>query len=224
MTRIVAGSARGRRLRVPPGQATRPTADRVREALFSSLESTLGGFSGVRMLDLYAGSGAVGLEALSRGATHVTFVESAARAVRTIRANVTTVGLPGTSIVHDRVERWLAAGRTPRAAEAPDTSATDAAAASSATSRTADDLQRRSVDRGHPVDLVVADPPYALTTGEMENILALLVRGWLAPDALVVVERDRRSEPIEWPAGLTGLRERAYGETVLWYGRSAGTE
>ncbi len=68
MTRVIAGTAGGRRLRVPPGQGTRPTSDRAREGLFASLLSELGGLEGLRVLELYAGSGAVGLEALSRGA------------------------------------------------------------------------------------------------------------------------------------------------------------
>ena len=93
MTRIIAGAARGRRLAVPPGAGTRPTSDRAREALFSTLESLLGAWAGRRVLDLYAGSGAVGLEALSRGAAHALLVESDARAARTLAANVATLGL-----------------------------------------------------------------------------------------------------------------------------------
>ncbi|MEO6604102.1 MAG: RsmD family RNA methyltransferase, partial [Aeromicrobium sp.] len=76
MTRIIAGKYGGRQLQTPPGDGTRPTSDRVREAMFSSLQSELGGFDGVRVLDLFAGSGALGLEALSRGATAADFVES----------------------------------------------------------------------------------------------------------------------------------------------------
>lgn len=105
MTRVVAGAARGRRLAVPPGQGTRPTSDRAREALFSSLESLVGAWAGRRVLDLYAGSGAVGLEALSRGAAHALLVESDGRAVRTITANVAALGLPGAEVRHGRVER-----------------------------------------------------------------------------------------------------------------------
>ncbi len=103
--RVVAGAARGRRLTVPAGDTVRPTADRVKEALFSSLQPLL---AGARVLDLYAGSGALGLEALSRGATHVTFVERDRRALDALRANVEVVGLPGTSIVAGPVARALA--------------------------------------------------------------------------------------------------------------------
>lgn len=93
MTRIIGGSAGGRQLRTPPGERTRPTADRVREALFSSLESSLGGLSGAAFLDLYAGSGAVGLEAASRGAEQVTLVESHQPTARLIKANARTLGV-----------------------------------------------------------------------------------------------------------------------------------
>ncbi|GIG69107.1 16S rRNA (guanine(966)-N(2))-methyltransferase RsmD [Phytomonospora endophytica] len=92
MTRIIAGDMKGRRLQTPPGDRTRPTSDRVREALFGSLTSLLD-FDGARVADLYAGSGAVGLEACSRGAGHVLLVESDARAARVIRANITALGV-----------------------------------------------------------------------------------------------------------------------------------
>ncbi|MBD0292691.1 MAG: 16S rRNA (guanine(966)-N(2))-methyltransferase RsmD [Jiangellaceae bacterium] len=107
MTRIVAGAARGRRLTVPAGRDTRPTSDRVREALFSSLESQLGAFAGTRVLDLYAGSGALGLEALSRGARQALFVESDPRAVQAIRGNIDALGLRGATVAPGPVERVL---------------------------------------------------------------------------------------------------------------------
>lgn len=90
MTRIVAGRAGGRRLAVPPS-GTRPTSDMAREGVFSTLTSLLGGFEGVAFLDLYAGSGAVGLEAWSRGAARVVLVESAPRALQVLRRNVADV-------------------------------------------------------------------------------------------------------------------------------------
>jgi 16S rRNA (guanine966-N2)-methyltransferase len=86
--RIVAGTWRGRTLVVPPGDVTRPTADRTREALFSILTSRLGAFEGLAVADIFAGTGALGLEALSRGAAHCTFVEQDRGAVRALRANV----------------------------------------------------------------------------------------------------------------------------------------
>lgn len=104
MTRIVAGAAGGRRLAVPPGRNTRPTSDRTREALFSAVEA-LTDLDGARVLDLYAGSGAVGLEALSRGAAHALLVEADPRAARTLRDNARTLGLAGADVRVDRVER-----------------------------------------------------------------------------------------------------------------------
>ncbi|GGU45103.1 DNA methylase [Streptomyces albospinus] len=109
MTRVIAGTAGGRRLAVPPGNGTRPTSDRAREGLFSTWESLDGPLTGARVLDLYGGSGAVGLEALSRGAAHVLLVEADARAVRTIRENVRAVGLPGAEVRVGRAEQTAAA-------------------------------------------------------------------------------------------------------------------
>src|SRR3984893_4174768 len=105
MTRIVAGVAGGRRLSVPAGRSTRPTADRAREGLFATILALLGPLDGAPVVDLYAGSGAVGLEALSRGAADVLLVESDARAARVIRRNIDTVGLPGARGVADKGER-----------------------------------------------------------------------------------------------------------------------
>ncbi|WP_265294506.1 16S rRNA (guanine(966)-N(2))-methyltransferase RsmD [Streptomyces sp. SHP 1-2] len=106
MTRVIAGKAGGRRLAVPPGTGTRPTSDRAREGLFSTWQSLLGGpLDGDRVLDLYAGSGAVGLEALSRGAGHVLLVEADARAARTVRDNARALGLPGAEVRPGRAEQ-----------------------------------------------------------------------------------------------------------------------
>jgi 16S rRNA (guanine966-N2)-methyltransferase len=112
MTRVIAGTAGGRRLAVPPGNGTRPTSDRAREGLFSTWESLDGPMDGARVLDLYGGSGAVGLEALSRGAAHVLLVEADTRAARTIRENVRVVGLPGAEVRTGKAEQ-IAAGAAP---------------------------------------------------------------------------------------------------------------
>ena len=93
MTRIIGGSAGGRRLQTPKGDRTRPTSDRVREAFFSAVESRMGVWSGLRVLDLYAGSGAIGLEALSRGAAAATAVEHDHRTAGLIRRNAESLGL-----------------------------------------------------------------------------------------------------------------------------------
>src|ERR1700751_4873862 len=97
--------AGGRTLRVPPGNGTRPTSDRAREGLFASVMSEFGDLDGVRVMDLYAGSGALGLEALSRGAASVLLVESDVRAAAVVKANVKALGLPGATVAVDQVER-----------------------------------------------------------------------------------------------------------------------
>ena len=96
--RIISGAWRGRPLIAPKGEATRPTADRVREALFSMLASRLGTFEGLRVADLFAGSGALGLEALSRGAGHCTFVEQDGAALDALRANIAKLGAKSTEV------------------------------------------------------------------------------------------------------------------------------
>jgi 16S rRNA (guanine966-N2)-methyltransferase len=101
--RVIAGRYGGRRLQAPPGDATRPTSDRVREALFSILGDRV---AGARVLDLFAGSGALGLEALSRGAASATFVDAAPAALKSLRANLATLDAEGTVIRADAL-RWL---------------------------------------------------------------------------------------------------------------------
>ena len=107
MTRVVAGELGGRQLRVPAGRNTRPTSERVREGLFSALESMRGSLSGAAFLDLYAGSGAVGIEAASRGATRVTCVERDPRALTVLRANVDGLGASVVEVSSAPVERLL---------------------------------------------------------------------------------------------------------------------
>lgn len=110
MPRIIGGTARGRRIAAPRGDGTRPSSDRIREGLFSTLTALRGSLAGVRFLDLYAGSGAVGLEALSRGAVHALLVERDRRAAATIEANAKIVALPGAEVRTVAVERLLAVG------------------------------------------------------------------------------------------------------------------
>jgi 16S rRNA (guanine(966)-N(2))-methyltransferase RsmD len=105
--RVIAGEWRGRPLKAPPGAATRPTSDRVREALFSILASRI---LGARVLDLFAGSGALGIEALSRGADSATFVDDAPAAIRAIEANLQAVGAPAT-VRRSDVLRFLTSAR-----------------------------------------------------------------------------------------------------------------
>jgi 16S rRNA (guanine966-N2)-methyltransferase len=178
VTRVIAGRWGGRRLRTPPGDGTRPTSDRVRESLFSSLQSLFGGLDGVRVLDVYAGSGALALEALSRGAASADLVESDRRAAQVAQQNARELGAE--AIVHR-------------------TSAASFAAAATG-----------------PYDLVMLDPPYAVATDDVAAVVAALAPS-LADDAVVVVERSTRT-PFTWPAGFEGFRDRAHGETTVWFG------
>lgn len=107
MTRIIGGNAGGRRIQTPVGQHTRPTTDRVREALFSAIEAWCGSLQGLRFLDLYAGSGAVGLEAWSRGAGVVSFVESDRRTARLIYENAKLLGFSRVHVLTNSVAAAL---------------------------------------------------------------------------------------------------------------------
>lgn len=181
MTRIVGGSVGGRRLAVP-ATGTRPTSDRVREALFSRLEH-LGVLDGARVLDLYAGSGALGLEALSRGAASAVLVDSSRTAVAVCRSNASVLGFAEQVTVIGRKVEQLLAGRAP--------------------TRTS--------------TLVFIDPPYQL---RVETVLRALVRpGWLASDAVVVLEQSSRAGEPSWPAGLEPDGSKVYGETTVWFAR-----
>lgn len=209
MTRIIAGAAGGRRLATTAGRTTRPTSDRAREGLFSTVEAIRGGLSGATVLDLFAGSGAVGLEALSRGAADVLLVEADARAARVIKANIAAVGLPGARLVADRVERVLTRG--PAEAVLPERV------------RQGEGERAGAPDEPGLRDFVFADPPYAVSDDELIRVLTLLTtRGWLAAGALIAVERASRSGSLVWPAGYETDRSRRYGEATLWYGRAAG--
>ncbi len=190
MSRIIAGSAGGRRLTMPAGASTRPTTDRVREAFFSSLAAWLGTseqpaahqLEGVAFLDLFAGSGAVGLEASSRGAGRVVCVEADPRTCEVIRDNVRATGLRA-DIVRDRAERYL--------------------------------VDRSPATAVGGFDVVWLDPPYPVPDDDIDRMIDQLVAGhWLRPDGLIVIERSARSRTPGFPAGIEAWQRR-YGETVL---------
>ena len=196
MSRIVAGSRGGRRLQTPTGDTTRPTTDRVREALFSALASWAGtaaeppadALAGLAFLDLYAGSGAIGLEAASRGAAPVLLVESDARTAALARRNVATLA--------------LTAGVRTMAVEI---------------------LARTRPDQAY--DVAFADPPYGLASDRLDAVVAdLVAQGWLAPDGLLVLERSSRSPAPHWPDGVDETWHRSYGETVLHFAAVAPSE
>jgi len=194
VTRIIAGRARGLRLRAPTGSRTRPTSDRVRESVFSTLASWLGttdvppdeALAGIGFLDLYAGSGAVGLEAASRGADRVVLVENHPATARLIEGNASALRESGVTaaieVVRQDAERFLT-GPGPRA-----------------------------------FDVVWLDPPYALTNADLEALLGG-VTDRLAEDGLVAVERSARGEAFAWPEALAVRWRKDYGETAVHYAR-----
>jgi 16S rRNA (guanine966-N2)-methyltransferase len=193
VTRIIAGRAGSLRLEVPKA-GTRPTSDRVREAVFSTLGSW-NLLEGVRVLDLYAGSGALGLEAASRGAAAVALVEKHPQAAQVAARNARTVrsafgaDAPSVEVVRSSVQSYL-----------------------------------EGADPAQPWDVALLDPPYDLAEPELAANLAALVP-LLAEGAVVLVERSSRSPEPERPAGLDLIREKRYGETALWWlERTAGAE
>ncbi|MDF2808301.1 MAG: rRNA ((966)-N(2))-methyltransferase RsmD [Cellulosimicrobium sp.] len=199
MTRIVAGTVGGRSLQVPP-RGTRPTSERVREAIFSRLEH-LGVVDDAHVLDLYAGSGALGLEAASRGAADVTLVDSARVAADVARRNVAALGLSNVHVVAQPAETFVAG-----------------VAAAVATRRTAVGAAT-SGRAGHgPYHLVLVDPPYDVTAEALERVLAhLAVPGVLDPAAVVVVERSTRTPEPTWPTGWEVVARKDYGETTVYF-------
>lgn len=187
MTRIIAGDLKGRTLKVPPS-VTRPTSSRVREAMFSSLEHAHGGLEDMRVLDLFAGSGALAIESISRGAEYAELMESDAKAVTTIKENLKSLNI-NAHVVGGDLFGHLAGGST-----------------------------------SGRFDVVFADPPYGIADERMTHMLELLRDGdWLNDDAVVVVERDKRSV-CEWPDGFGDIEQRSYGDTVVWYGHFIGSE
>jgi 16S rRNA (guanine966-N2)-methyltransferase len=183
--RVIAGTARSIRLEAP-GPGTRPIGDRVKQTLFAILEPEL---RGARFLDLFAGSGAAGIEALSRGAAHATFVERDALAVRTIRANLDRTNLAGTdraAVIQEDAIAWLRGRRRPIA--------------------------------GAPVfDIVVADPPYD-DPGLLQRALEAL-GPHVAQDARVIAKHFWRTAPPPVVGLLASERERRFGETALTFYR-----
>ncbi|MDR0594409.1 MAG: RsmD family RNA methyltransferase [Bifidobacteriaceae bacterium] len=243
MTRIIAGTVGGRTLKVPV-RDTRPTSDRVREALFSWLETLLGrwrgpdAWRGLVVLDLYAGSGALALEALSRGAASALAVESSPAAVRVIRANAAALGLAGRLAVRSsRVETVL--GRPPPALAAgpgggsrtrpPDGAGGRGEPGGAAADGRLGPGRAGSGGRGElgradgigQFGLVFLDPPYDLPAAPLDGALARLAApGWLADGALAVVERSARAAAPAWPDGWENIGKRKYGETQLHLARA----
>lgn len=183
--RIVGGEFRGRPIAAPRSQSIRPTTDRAREALFNVLAHGMGNpVEGARVLDLFSGTGALGFEALSRGAAFCMFIEEAAEARGLIRTNVESFGLTGRTKIFRRDATKLGPAGTVQ-----------------------------------PFNLVFADPPYGMGLGD-KALLSAAEGGWLAPQALCVVE-ERVDAPFEPGAAFTLLDRRDYGETVVRFLQAA---
>ena len=176
--RIVAGQFRGKAISTPPGLGSRPTSDRARQAVFNILEHAAFApdLQGARVIDLFAGSGALGLEALSRGADFCLFVETDEAARGAIRNNIDAFGLFGQSRLHRR---------------------------------DATDLGQRPASAGPAFSLAFLDPPYGKGLAPLA-LAGLIQGGWLAEDALAVVERGASEPPLAQP-GFETLDERTYG-------------
>ncbi len=184
MTRIISGRAGGTVLDVPP-KGTRPTSDRVRESLFGALDAA-GLIDDARVADLYAGSGALALESLSRGAASADLVELSPTAATLIKKNADRLRAAGVR----------APARVHRAHVTPYLMAST-----------------------QVWDLVFLDPPYDISDDDLTKALVALAPR-LSPDAVVIVERAKRSPAPDWAAaGLGPERDRAYGDTTLWWGR-----
>lgn len=184
--RIIAGIAKGRPLDAV-ASSTRPTSDRAREALFSTLVSEFGDFDGMRVLDLYAGTAAIGLEALSRGAAVVHCVENNEHAVAAINKNfdsIKSAQLPGTFHLYALgVHRFLQ----------------DKAA--------------------HAYHFIYIDPPYDVSDIDViETLIQLRDGGYLDNSTIVAVERNSRVKELSWPEGFEALREKKYGQAVIFFG------
>jgi 16S rRNA (guanine966-N2)-methyltransferase len=187
--RIVSGEFRGKALITPAGQTTRPTSDRARQAIFNILEHAAWspGLHDVRVVDLFAGSGALGFEALSRGAAFCLFVETDEAARGAIRENVDAMHLFGRTRVHRRDATQLG--------------------------------QRPGAD-GPAFGMAFLDPPYAKGLGETA-LAKLAAGGWLAPAAIVVLERGADEPPLA-VAGYEQLDVRDYGAAKVWFLRYPG--
>jgi 16S rRNA (guanine966-N2)-methyltransferase len=179
--RVIAGSAGGLPLVAPKGGTARPTTDRVKESVFAALGADA--LVDASVLDLYAGSGALAIEALSRGAAHAVLVERDHAAASAIRRNLTTTHLQDRARVQASTVATFLAGKPP--AE-------------------------------RPFDLVFVDPPYGAPTVELRRVLGGLdASTWLAPGAVVVVERPSGASPLPCPAAWEVSWERAYGDTLV---------
>lgn len=192
--RIIAGKYRGRKLKTPPSLQTRPTSDRLRETLFNILAPRI---EGARFLDLCAGTGAVGIEALSRGAAHVTFVDQSRKMCALIEANVQALKIDEEEfeIVTAGAKQFLA--RHAKQINAP--------------TLTVGLLPRPA----RPFDIIFFDPPYAADYEAVMEYLGAQTRGLLAKDGLVMVEHQKKRDLAVRFGALERYRVLKQGDSVL---------
>ena len=193
--RIISGMGKGRNLLSPHG-GTRPTSDRAREALFSTLESEFGSLADLYFLDLFCGSAAVATEALSRGAAVVHAVDNNEKATEIARQNLALLeNIPG---IGSSAVFTMSAGKY------LDTNS----------NRATNNIQ---------FDIVYFDPPYELPNGELEKLIRELNENALIKkSAVIAVERGSKSKPLDWPSGFKALKERNYGAATIYYAEYTG--
>ncbi|WP_166972773.1 16S rRNA (guanine(966)-N(2))-methyltransferase RsmD [Brevibacterium atlanticum] len=189
--RIIAGAHKGARLSSPSGANTRPTSDRVKESLFSMLEG-YGVLQAANVLDLFAGSGGLGFEAMSRGAAQVDFVDSSLASLRSLQANADKLGLDHSADVHAGDVLQYLAGLP--GAEDPE---------------------------ARIFDLVFMDPPYSLGEDAVTQILSRLA-AHLDMESIVIIERAARSPEPTMPVGLEVFRSKTFGETAVHFVQLVG--
>ena len=198
--RIIAGAFKGSRLVAPGGTNTRPTSDRVKESLFSILDG-YGVLQAANVLDLFAGSGGLGFEAMSRGAAEVDFVDSAGVSVRAVESNSEKLGIDHSARVHSSdVVSFLSNQRARAVVSSP--------------SRPGDVLDHEDAE-GRIFDLVFVDPPYPLGEDAVTQILGKL-SGLLDMESIVVVERSSRTAEPTMPDALEIFRSKTFGETAIY--------
>ena len=194
--RIIAGVAKGRELKSPLSDGVRPTSDRAREGLFSTLESEFGSIAGLRFLDLFAGSGAVGVEALSRGATEVHSVEYEIQTAEIARANFELVNGAGSHHVYrESAEKFLESGPARSGESAYDIIFMDPPY----------DLSNAVIER---------------------LLALIIERDLLQPRGIIAIERDTKGKVFEWPQApraISLLKVRSYGQGSIYYGAYSDT-
>jgi 16S rRNA (guanine966-N2)-methyltransferase len=214
--RIISGIYRGRPLIAPKGDTTRPTADRTREALFSMLVSRLGSFEGLRVLDLFAGSGALGLEALSRGAASCTFVEQDGDAINALKTNIAKmIGDVANGTSFSRAPSRNLPQKHPSTSVG--TSGEDGKPPKPKTEIRAQSVMALG-PASVPYDLILLDPPYESGAGivALERLLRL---GWIAPGSLASVETMKKETvAVE---GFDVEVERVHGKAKITLLRAA---